>query len=109
MALNSTKSLNEASSVDMVGNGLRELEQDYDPQRASREAKSSEKRGPVPQYSDAESLEAESINASMETVALKALHVDDDATLNPWTFRVFFLGWFLPCPAQVDHHVLSVL
>lgn len=28
----------------------------------------------------------------MEQIALKALHVDDDATLNPWTFRVFFIG-----------------
>lgn len=27
-----------------------------------------------------------------EEVALKALHVDDDPTLNPWTFRMFFLG-----------------
>ncbi|KAN0122786.1 oligopeptide transporter [Hyaloscypha variabilis] len=31
----------------------------------------------------------------METIALKALHVDDDATLNPWTFRMFFLGFGL--------------
>ena len=31
-------------------------------------------------------------DASMETIALKALHTDDDPTLNPWTFRMFFLG-----------------
>ena len=30
--------------------------------------------------------------ANMEEIALKALHVDDDATLNPWTFRMLFLG-----------------
>lgn len=30
--------------------------------------------------------------ANMEEIALKALHVDDDPTLNPWTFRMFFLG-----------------
>lgn len=30
---------------------------------------------------------------NMEQIALKALHVDDDPTLNPWTFRVFFIGW----------------
>jgi hypothetical protein len=35
---------------------------------------------------------AEPVVANMETIALKALHVDDDATLNPWTFRMFFLG-----------------
>jgi len=23
---------------------------------------------------------------------LRALHVDDDTSLNPWTFRMFFLG-----------------
>ncbi|KAH8674513.1 oligopeptide transporter [Tricladium varicosporioides] len=28
----------------------------------------------------------------METIALQALHTDDDSTLNPWTFRMFFLG-----------------
>lgn len=30
--------------------------------------------------------------ANMEEIALKALHIDDDPTLNPWTFRMFFLG-----------------
>lgn len=30
--------------------------------------------------------------ANMETIALKALHIDDDPTLNPWTFRMFLLG-----------------
>lgn len=32
------------------------------------------------------------VAANMETIALKALHVDDDPTLNPWTFRMFFIG-----------------
>lgn len=32
---------------------------------------------------------------NMEQIALKALHVDDDPTLNPWTFRVFFIGEFV--------------
>jgi OPT family oligopeptide transporter len=35
---------------------------------------------------------AEPVVANMETIALKALHVDDDFSLNPWTFRMFFLG-----------------
>jgi hypothetical protein len=34
----------------------------------------------------------EPVVANMETIALKALHIDDDASLNPWTFRMFFLG-----------------
>lgn len=34
--------------------------------------------------------------ANMEEIALKALHTDDDPTLNPWTFRMFFLGKFNP-------------
>jgi hypothetical protein len=34
--------------------------------------------------------------ANMEDIALKALHVDDDPSLNPWTFRMFFLGMFAP-------------
>ena len=29
---------------------------------------------------------------NMEDMALKALHVDDDPTLNPWTLRMWFLG-----------------
>ena len=37
----------------------------------------------------------EPVVANMETIALKALHVDDDPTLNPWTFRMFALGNFL--------------
>lgn len=52
---------------------------------------SSEKKVPT-QVSDFESGETESIVANTEEIALKALHVDDDPTLNPWTFRVFFLG-----------------
>jgi hypothetical protein len=35
---------------------------------------------------------AEPLVANMDTIALRALHVDDDTPLNPWTFRMFFLG-----------------
>lgn len=52
--------------------------------------------------SDAESIETESIVANTEEIALKALHVDDDPSLNPWTFRVFFLG---PSPAASSAHL----
>lgn len=92
MATKSTSSLGEDPSVGAAGDGLRELEKNYSPQNLSVDEKASEKREPTTHFSDVESVEAESINASMETVALKALHVDDDVTLNPWTFRTFFLG-----------------
>jgi hypothetical protein len=29
---------------------------------------------------------------NMEEIALYALHVEDDPSLNPWTFRMWFLG-----------------
>jgi hypothetical protein len=41
---------------------------------------------------DAEKAGAAPVVANMEEIALKALHIDDDPTLNPWTFRMFFLG-----------------
>ncbi len=41
---------------------------------------------------DAEKNGEPEVVANMETIALAALHVDDDPTLNPWTFRMFFLG-----------------
>lgn len=41
---------------------------------------------------DVESSRGKPVEATTETIALKALHVDDDPTLNPWTFRMFFLG-----------------
>jgi hypothetical protein len=46
-------------------------------------------------------------DASMETIALKALHTDDDPTLNPWTFRMFFLG--MPFYPRIHPVVLTCL
>ncbi|KUJ19163.1 OPT superfamily oligopeptide transporter [Mollisia scopiformis] len=37
----------------------------------------------------------------MEEIALYALHVDDDPSLNPWTFRTWFLGIGLSCFSAV--------
>lgn len=34
-------------------------------------------------------------DANGETIALEAPLIEDDPTLNPWTFRMFFLGMFL--------------
>lgn len=41
---------------------------------------------------DVEDNGREPVVANMEDIALKALHTDDDPTLSPWTFRMFFLG-----------------
>ena len=45
---------------------------------------------------DAEGFGKETVEARMEDIALKALHVDDDPSLNPWTFRMFVLGRPVP-------------
>lgn len=43
--------------------------------------------------SDVETIDrTKPVTANTEEIALKALHIDDDPSLNPWTFRVFFLG-----------------
>lgn len=105
MALDLTNSLGDETSVDDTGGGVKALEKNYTLQSSSTGEEMSEKKVALPRLSDAESLEAESVNASMETVALKALHVDDDTTLNPWTFRVVFLGWSGPrllCPKFIN-------
>jgi hypothetical protein len=41
---------------------------------------------------DVEGFGREPVVANMEDIALKALHIDDDPTLNPWTVRMFILG-----------------
>lgn len=41
---------------------------------------------------DQEAAREQVVVANTEEIALKALHVDDDPTLNPWTFRMLFLG-----------------
>jgi hypothetical protein len=37
-------------------------------------------------------IEIKPFVATLENIAVTALHVDDDPTLNPWTFRMWFLG-----------------
>ncbi|RDW82602.1 OPT superfamily oligopeptide transporter-1 [Coleophoma cylindrospora] len=44
------------------------------------------------QSNDVEELREKPLEANMETIALQALHTDDDFSLDPWTFRMFFLG-----------------
>ena len=45
---------------------------------------------------DVEDNGREPVVANMEDIALKALHTDDDPSLSPWTFRMFFLGQLDP-------------
>jgi hypothetical protein len=37
--------------------------------------------------------------STAEEIVTKVIHVDDDPSLNPWTFRMFFLGTY----RQVQH------
>lgn len=63
-----------------------------------------DRRRSASMYSELEYEETEPLgqDASLETIALRALHTDDDPTLNPWTFRMFFLGEF-----SIPHHYLK--
>ena len=45
---------------------------------------------------DAEGVGKQVVEARMEDIALKALHIDDNPSLNPWTFRMFALGTLAP-------------
>lgn len=81
-------------------NGMDELRKDYS---YTSSAEISREKSLTSIRSDVERVGPEPVVANMEEMALKALHVDDDPTLNPWTFRVFFLGlhhpfarWLLP-------------
>jgi hypothetical protein len=49
---------------------------------------------PLPYYDDAEALSKENAApiATAEEIVTHVIHVDDDPTLNPWTFRMFFIG-----------------
>lgn len=49
---------------------------------------------PLPSYDDAEALSREPAAplATAEEIVTHVIHVDDDPTLNPWTFRMFFIG-----------------
>ena len=50
---------------------------------------------------DVELAGRQPVVANMEEIALKALHVDDDPLLNPWSFRMFFLGRYL-CGSHIS-------
>lgn len=83
MARDRSSSSSETQSAVVEENGMDDLRKEYS--YTSSEEKSSARN-------DVERVGSEPLVANMEEIALKALHVDDDPTLNPWTFRVFFLG-----------------
>ena len=73
-----------------------ELEEwDMDHKEKTKTEKSTEN---LVRISESDSRDAERgsgeprVVANMEEIALKALHIDDDPTLNPWTFRMFLIG-----------------
>ncbi|KAJ5186100.1 Oligopeptide transporter OPT superfamily [Penicillium cf. griseofulvum] len=49
---------------------------------------------PLPLYDDAEALSKGNAAPlqTAEEIVTHVIHVDDDPTLNPWTFRMFFIG-----------------
>ncbi len=58
---------------------------------------------PVPRYESEESL---AIHAdTVEDITTQVITVEDDPTINPWTFRMFFLGtlFFYPCAIGLAH------
>jgi hypothetical protein len=49
----------------------------------------------VPAYHDLEDLRDEDLRGHLNTaedIVTTVIHVEDDPTLNPWTFRMFFIG-----------------
>jgi hypothetical protein len=46
----------------------------------------------VPPYTDEEGKAENVIVSDAEDLVTRVIHVEDDPTLNPWTFRMFFLG-----------------
>lgn len=60
---------------------------------------------PLPYYDDAEALSKGNAAplTTAEEIVTNVIHVDDDPTLSPWTFRMFFIGelFSLWCPFLV--------
>ena len=46
----------------------------------------------MPVYTDIEGQEGEIHLETAEDIVTHVIDVDDDPTLNPWTFRMFFIG-----------------
>ena len=46
----------------------------------------------IPIYTDVEGQESEIHLETAKDIVTQVIHLDDDPTINPWTFRMFFLG-----------------
>lgn len=46
----------------------------------------------MPAYTDVENQEEEMHLDTAADIVTHVIHLDDDPTINPWTFRMFFLG-----------------
>jgi hypothetical protein len=46
----------------------------------------------VPSYTDIEDLKEEIHLETAADIVTQVIHLDDDPSINPWTFRMFFLG-----------------
>lgn len=93
MARDRLSSPSETLSAVMEENGMDELRKEYS---YTSSTEITREKSLTSIRSDVERAGQEPLVANMEEMALKALHVDDDPTLNPWTFRVFFLGLYPP-------------
>lgn len=51
----------------------------------------------MPAYSDVEGQEGEIHLDTAEDIVTQVIDLEDDPSLNPWTFRMFFLGMGLSC------------
>lgn len=93
MARDRLSSPSESQSSVMEDKGMDELRKEYS---YTSSIEITQEKPSTSIRNDVERVGPEPVVANMEEMALKALHVDDDPTLNPWTFRVFFLGSPLP-------------
>lgn len=57
----------------------------------------------LPHYHDEEGRDDGQIHLdTAEDLVTQVIHVDDDPTLNPWTFRTFFIG--MSCNHRLDSY-----
>jgi hypothetical protein len=57
---------------------------------------------PAPFYTDEEGkLSGDGAVETNEDLVTRVIHVEDDPSLNPWTFRVFFLGKYDTAQLQI--------
>lgn len=98
MAQDRSSSPSETQSAVVEENGIDELRKNYS---YTSSVEITREKTITSTRNDVERVGSEPLVANMEEMALKALHIDDDPMLNPWTFRVFFLGR-QPIPSRCE-------